>query len=147
MSLTNLVYSVHTYNTYRQNIRITVNYTNFRQLHTIRTKCDALTAEFKSVFDTKTLGCLKGPVTLRTDDATRPVKCPPRRVPIAMQAKLRYELDGLVNLEIIILVSKPTDWCPQISCRRRRVEDFAFVLTPDILTKYCNGKHIHSYHR
>ena len=63
---------------------ITVNYSNFRQLLAVTTKCEALTEEFKSVFDTKTLGCLNGPVTLRTDDATKPVKCPPRRVQIAM---------------------------------------------------------------
>ena len=58
---------------------ITVNYSNFRQLHAVTTKYDALTEEFKSVFDAKTLGCLNGPVTLRTDDATRPVKYPPHR--------------------------------------------------------------------
>ena len=88
---------------------IAVNYSNFMQLHAVTTKCDALTEEFKSVFDAKTLGCLNGPVTLRTDDATRPVKCPPRRVPIAMQTKLRYELDGLVDLKVIILVTEPTE--------------------------------------
>ena len=38
---------------------MTVNYNNFRQLHAVTTKCDALTEEFKSVFDAKTLGCLK----------------------------------------------------------------------------------------
>ena len=74
---------------------ITVNYSNFRQLHSVMTKCEALTEEFKSVFDTKTLGCLNGPVTLRTDDATKPVKCPPRRVPISMQSKLHCELTDL----------------------------------------------------
>ena len=68
---------------------ITVNYSNFRQLHAVTTKCDALTEELKSVFDAKTLGCLNGPVILMTDDTTRPVKCPPHRVPIAMQTKLR----------------------------------------------------------
>ena len=92
---------------------ITVNYTNFRQLHAVTTKCDTLTEEFISVFDTKTLGCMNGLVTLRTDDATRPVKCPPRRGPIAMQTKLLYELDGLVDLQVITPVTKPTEWCSQ----------------------------------
>ena len=118
---------------------IHVIYSNFRQLHAVTTKCDALTEEFKSVLDAKTIGCLDGPVTLRTDDATRPVKCPPRRVPIAMQTKLRYELDGLVDLKVIIPVAKPTSGVLKSQCRRRRVEDFAFALTPDLSTKCCNG--------
>ena len=99
---------------------ITVNYSNFRQLHSVMTKCEALTEEFKSVFDTKTLGCLNGPVTLRTDDATKPVTCPPRRVPIAMQTKLRCELDGLVDLKVITPVTKPTEWCSQISVQTKK---------------------------
>ena len=99
---------------------ITVNYINFRQLHAVTTKCDALTEEFKSVFGAKTLGCVNGPVTLRTDDATRPVKCPPRRVPIAMQTILRYELDGLVDLKVIIPVTEPTEWCSQISVQTKK---------------------------
>ena len=41
---------------------ITVNYNNSRQLHAVTTKCDALTEEFKSVFDAKTVGCLDGSV-------------------------------------------------------------------------------------
>ena len=99
---------------------ITVNYTNFRQLHSVMMKCEALTEEFKSVFDKKTLGCLDGPVTLRTDDATKPVKCPPRRVPIAMQTKLRCELDGLADLKVITPVTKPTEWCSQISVQTKK---------------------------
>ena len=89
---------------------ITVNYCNFTQLHAVTTKCDTLTEAFQSVFDTKTLGCLNGPVILRTGDTARPVKCPSRRVPIAMQTKLRYDLDGLVDLKVIIAVTEPTEW-------------------------------------
>ena len=86
-----------------------VNYINFSQLHAVTTKCDVLTEEFRSLFEAKTLGCLNGPVTLSTDDATRQVKCPPRRVPMAMQTKLRYELDGIVDLKVTIPVTEPTE--------------------------------------
>ena len=109
---------------------ITVNYSNFRQLHAVTTKCDALTEEFKSVFDAKTLGCLNGHVTLRTDDATRPVKCPPRRVPIAMQTKLRYELDGLVDLKVITPVTEPTEWCSQISVQSKKSGRLRICIDP-----------------
>ena len=99
---------------------ITVNYSNLNQLHAVTTKCEVLTEEFKSVFDTKTLGCLNGHVTLRTDDAAKPVKCPPRRVSIAMQTKLRFRLDGLADLKVITPVTKPTEWCSQISVQTKK---------------------------
>ncbi len=63
---------------------------------------------------------MNGPVTLRTDDATRPVKCPPRRVPIAMQTKFRYEFDGFIDLKVIIPVTEPTEWCSQISVQTKK---------------------------
>ena len=68
---------------------VTVNYSNVRQLRAFKTKCDTLTEEFQSVFDTKTLGCMNGPVTLMTDDATRPVKCSP---PV-FQSRCRLNFD------------------------------------------------------
>ena len=122
---------------------ITVNYSNFSQLQAATTKCDALTEEFKSVFDAKTLGCLNRPDTLRTDDATRPVKCPPRPVPIAMQTKLRYELDGLAGLKVIIPVTEPTEWCSQISVQTKKSGRLRICIDPDFSTKCCNGKPIH----
>ena len=118
---------------------ITVNYSNFRQLHSVMTKCEALTEVFKSVFDTKTLGCLNGPVTLRTDDATKPVKCPPRRVPIAMQTNLRCELDGLADLKVITPVTKPTEWCSQISVQTKKNGRLYICIEPRPL----NEKRIH----
>ena len=99
---------------------IAVTFSNYRQLHAVTTKCEAPTEEFKSVFDTKTLGRLNGSVTLRTDDATKPLKCPPRRVLIAMQTKLRFELDGLADLKVITHVTKPTEWCSQISVQTKK---------------------------
>ena len=63
---------------------------------------------------------MNGPVTMRTDDATKPVKCPPRRVPIAMQTKLRFELDGLADLKVITPVMKPTEWCYQMSVQTKK---------------------------
>ena len=92
--------------------------------------CDVLTEEFKSVFDAKTLGCLNGPVTLRTDEATRPLKCPPRRVPIAMQSKLLYELDGLIDLKVITPVMEPTEWCSQISGQTKKSGRLRICIDP-----------------
>ena len=47
------------------------------------------------------------------------MKCPPRHVPIAMQTKLRFELDGLVDRKVITPVTKPTEWCSKISVQTK----------------------------
>ena len=69
---------------------------------------------------TKTLGYLNGPVTLMTDDATKPMKCPHRRVPIAIQTNFRFESDGLADLKVITPVTKSTGWCSQISVQTKK---------------------------
>ena len=58
------------------------------------------------------------------------MKCPPRRVPIAMQTKLRYELDGLVDLKVIIPVTEPTEWCSQISVRTKKSRRLRICIDP-----------------
>ena len=113
---------------------ITVNYSNFRQLHAVTTKCEALTEEFKSVFDTKTLGCLNGPVTLRTDDATKP--CSNRnadqtsiRVGRTCRSKGHHscnETNRVVFSNISALQTK--------KCGRQRI-----CIDPDLSTKCYNG--------
>ena len=74
--------------------------------------------------------CLNGPVTLRTDDATKPMKSPPRRVPIAMQTKLRLELDGLADLKVITPVAKLTKWCSQISVQKKKNGGLRICIDP-----------------
>ena len=37
-----------------------------------------------------------------------------------MQTKLRYELDGLVDLKVITPVTEPTEWCSQISVQTKK---------------------------
>ena len=72
---------------------ITVNYPNFKQLHAVGTGRQGMVEEFETVFDGSALGHLPGLVTFQTEDGSKPVQCPPRRVPIAVQAQLRDELE------------------------------------------------------
>ena len=47
---------------------ITANYANFKQLHVVDTaNCDAITDEFKTVFEGSSIGCLPGTVSLKTE--------------------------------------------------------------------------------
>ena len=100
---------------------ITANYANIKQLHVVgRANCDAITDEFKTVFEGSSIGCLPGTVSLKTEDGARPVQCPPRRVPIALQSKLKEELDDLVKRNVITPVTEPTEWCSQISIQTKK---------------------------
>ena len=100
---------------------ITVNYANFKQLHVVgRANCDAITDELKTVFEGASIGCLPGTVSLKTEDGARPVQCPPQRVPIALQSKLKEALDALVKSKVSTPVTEPTEWCSQISIQTKK---------------------------
>ena len=56
------------------------------------------------------LGHMPGKLHLDVDESQTPVVMPPRRVPIALKAKLKAELERLENLHVIQKVTSPTDW-------------------------------------
>ena len=69
---------------------------------------EQLLAEYKPVFDG--IGRLEGDYHLVVDNSIPPVVHPPRKVPIALKAQLKGELDRLEKLNIITQVSEPTPW-------------------------------------
>ena len=110
---------------------ITVNYANFKQLHVVgRANCEAITDEFKTVFEGASIGCLPGTVSLKTEDGARPVQCPPQRVPIALQTKLKEELDDLVKSKVITPVTEPTEWCSQNSIQTKKNGNLRICIDP-----------------
>ena len=110
---------------------ITVNYANFKQLHAVgRANCNAITDEFKTVFEGASIGCLPGTVSLKTEDGARPVQCPPRRVPIALQYKLKEQLDDLVKSKVITPVTEPTEWCSQIFIQTTKNGNLRICIDP-----------------
>ena len=58
----------------------------------------------------KGIGVLPGEVKLYIKDDAVPVVNPPRRVPEALNSKLKAELDTMENVHIIAKVTEPTDW-------------------------------------
>ena len=61
------------------------------------------------------------------DPSVSPVVHPPRRVPIAIQPKLKEELDRMESLGVISKVTEPTDW----------VSSLVIVHKPDGRIRVC----------
>ncbi|ESN95653.1 hypothetical protein HELRODRAFT_86420, partial [Helobdella robusta] len=64
--------------------------------------------EFFDVF--KGLGCLHREHHITVYPSVQPVIHPPRRVPLALQPKLKQKLDSLLKNEIMEKKDEPTNW-------------------------------------
>ena len=64
--------------------------------------------EYRDVFEG--IGLFPGECTIRTDPDVPPVVHPPRRVPLALQDKLKAELERMEKLDVICKVTEPTEW-------------------------------------
>ena len=76
-----------------------------------------LISKFPEVF--QGLGCLPGSYEIATDPSIPPVKHVPRKVPVSMKARLKEELDRLVELQVIAPVKEPTDWISSMICVKK----------------------------
>ena len=56
------------------------------------------------------LGCLPGELKLTVDETVTPVASACRKVPFAIQKKLKKELDRMEKSEVIIKIDEPTSW-------------------------------------
>lgn len=73
--------------------------------------------EFSDVF--QGIGLMPGEVELEVDENVKPMKQPPRRIPIAKQSILRNEIEAMVRDDIIVKEESPTDWCSNIVLLQR----------------------------
>ena len=70
---------------------------------------DTLLKKFPDVFDEE-VGMMEGEHKIRIDKSVDPVQHAPRRVPVALRAKVKEALQSLENQEIITSVTTPTPW-------------------------------------
>lgn len=56
------------------------------------------------------LGCLPGVHSIKLDESVEPVVHPPRKIPIALQDKVRDELNRMEQLGVIVKQTEPTQW-------------------------------------
>ena len=76
-----------------------------------------LILKFSEVFED--LGCLTRSYEIATDPSIPPVKHVPRKVPVSIKARLKEELDRLVELQVIAPVKEPTDWISSMICGKK----------------------------
>ncbi|KAI2650239.1 Retrovirus-related Pol polyprotein from transposon 17.6 [Labeo rohita] len=69
---------------------------------------ESIVDEFADVFTG--IGLFPGECNIHLDPSATPVVHPPRRVPFALQDRLREELDSMEDQGIIKKVTEPTDW-------------------------------------
>ena len=71
---------------------------------------ESLVTEFADVFDNSSLGCLPTTHTIKIKENAQPVIHAPRKVPVALRAKVKDELDRMQRLGVLCPVDEPTDW-------------------------------------
>ena len=97
-----------------------------------------LILKFPEVFEG--LDCLPGSDEIVTDLSILPVKHMPRKVPVFIKARLKEEIDRLVELQVIAPVKEPTDWISSMICVKKNLTNYEFVLIKKILIKQLSDQ-------
>jgi hypothetical protein len=90
--------------------------------------------DFKDVFSG--LGCYPGKHHIVLDNKAIPVVHAPRRVPLALHAKLKDSLDSLVSTGILVKRDDPTDWVNSLVLVEKKNGSLRLCLDPFQLNKY-----------
>ncbi|CAF2741454.1 unnamed protein product [Lepeophtheirus salmonis] len=99
----------------------------------------SITDEFLNVFEG--VGTLQGQVSLKLDESVQPVISPSRRTPVALQPKVKAELDRLVSIPVIEPIIEPTPRVSQIVIVEKKSGDMMICLDPRNLNKALKREH------
>lgn len=100
---------------------------------------DTILTQFPDVFQGD--GSFEGKLHLEVDNTISPVKLPVRKVPLAMKAKLKAEIENLVARKIIMPVSTPTDWISSMVAVSKSNGKIRLCLDPKPLNKALKRNH------
>ncbi|GFO04659.1 polyprotein [Plakobranchus ocellatus] len=96
--------------------------------------------EYPTVFGG--LGCLKEPYKIQTDKEVKPVICPPRKIPVALQQKLKDKLTDMERKGVIKKVQVPTEWVNGlVIVEKQDSKDIQLCLDPRNLNKAIKREH------
>lgn len=100
---------------------------------------EMLLLEYPDVFEGT--GKFEDPYHLEIDENAVPVVHPPRKVPVALKAELKEELERLQALEIIAPVSEPTPWVSSMVIARKSNGRLRICLDPKDLNRVLRRSH------
>lgn len=110
---------------------------NSASLHMLST--DSIVQEFSDVF--VGLGCLPGEYSIQVDPSVKPVVHPCRKVPFAIQDKLKDELDRMEQLEVICKEDNPTQWVSSMVVVEKKNGKLRICLDPRDLNCAIQREH------
>ncbi|XP_056017509.1 uncharacterized protein K02A2.6-like [Ostrea edulis] len=90
----------------------------------------------------KGLGELPGKHHIKIDETITPVIHPPRKVPAALQDKVRTELDRMETLGVITKQDEPTDWVHSL-VTVRKPNKLRLCIDPKDLNRAIKREHYH----
>ena len=99
-----------------------------------------LFATYSSVFDGN-LGELPGVVHLYIQDNSRPRILPVRRIPFALEARFRKELDKMMEMGVIAKVDEPTEWVSQVVVTTKKSGELRVCIDPKPLNEALKREH------
>ncbi|XP_060600522.1 uncharacterized protein K02A2.6-like [Ruditapes philippinarum] len=129
---------------------------NHRNKEAFLTK-ESLLTDYAQVFDG--IGLLPGECNIHVDSNATPVVHPPRRIPVALQDKVKQELTRMEKMGVIAKISTPTEWCNNLVVTEKSNGDIRLCLDPrslnsaikrtpyplktldDVLHKFGNAKY------
>ena len=112
-------------------------FSDYSRIYLITVNDNCLIANLDTTSD---LGDL-GTVNLKIDKDVRPKILPSRKIPSALQSKVKQELDNLVKRNVIFLVNEPTKWVSQMAVVKKPNGDLRICIDPQPLNAVLQGKH------
>ena len=87
------------------------------------------------------LGCLPGEHGITVDPSVKPVQKPCRRVPFALEDKVKLELLRMEQLGVITKVEEPTEWVNSFVTVTKKSGDIRLCLNPTDLNRAVRREH------
>ena len=96
---------------------------------------------YKDLFDDQ-LGKLPVEYRMKLKKDCKPLIRPPRRIPVAMQAQVKAELDRMVQMEVIKPQTKPTEWVSSmVVVKKKNTKDIRICIDPRDLNEAIQRQH------
>ena len=101
----------------------------------------SILTEYADILDCS-LGKVPVVYKMTVDHSVTPVVRPPRRIPAAMQDKVRKELDRMTKIGVITPVSEPTDWVSAMTAtHKKNTDDIRLCIDPRDLNQAIKRPH------